>query len=98
MYIFIDERMYDIEGRYIRYTRSITTMNEYSLNNKTYIDLKDVRNEHKSYCKGTRTNNQLIEKKNFKDYIFGRIGVDDKQLVATEKLSRKFGSIFVNKE
>ena len=73
-------------------------MNEYSLNNKTYIDLKDVRNEHKSYCKGTRTNNQLIEKKNFKDYIFGRIGVDDKQLVATEKLSRKFGSIFVNKE
>lgn len=71
-------------------------MIEYTLNNKTYIDLKDVRNEHKAYCKGTRTNNQLIERKNLKDYIFGRVGVDD-QLVITEKLSRKFGSIFVNK-
>lgn len=72
-------------------------MIEYSLNHKTYIDLKDVRNEHKAYCKGTRTNNQLVEKKNFKDYIFGRVGIDE-QLVATEKLSRKFGSIFVNKD
>ena len=72
-------------------------MFEYTLNNKTYIDLKDVRIEHKDYCKGTRTNNQLVERKNFKDYIFGRVGIDN-DLVATEKLSRKFGSIFVNKE
>ena len=71
-------------------------MNEYPLDNKIYIDLKDLRNEHKDFCKGTRSNNQLIERKQFKDYIFGR--VDDEKLVATERLSRKYGSIFVNKE
>ena len=73
-------------------------MFEYTLNNKTYIDLKEVRNECKEYCKGARTNNQLIEKKNIKDYIFGRVGIIDNELLPTEKLSRKFGSIFVNKE
>lgn len=71
-------------------------MIEYTLNGKTYIDLKDVRDEHKDYCKGTRTNSQLVQTKNFKDYIYGRIYGES--LVATEKLSRKFGSIFVNKE
>ena len=71
-------------------------MIEYTLNGKTYIDLKDVRNERKDYCKGTRTNSQLVQMKNFKDYIYGRIYGES--LVATEKLSRKFGSIFVNKE
>ena len=71
-------------------------MFEYTLNNKTYIDLKDVRNEHKDYCKGTRSNSQLVERKNFKDFIYGRI--DEEELIQTEKLSRKFGSIFVNKE
>lgn len=70
-------------------------MNEYTLDNKTYIDLKDVRTEHKDYCKGTRSHQQLIERKSFSDYIFGR--VDDGELIKTEKLSRKFGSIFVNK-
>ncbi len=71
-------------------------MFEYAANNKTYIDLKDIREECKDYCKGTRSHKQLIERKTLQDYVYGQ--VIDNELIITEKHSRKFGSVFVNKE
>ena len=70
-------------------------MNEYTINDTTYIDIRDIRKDHKDYCKGTRSNNQLLERKNITDFIFARI--ENNQLIITERLSRKFGSIFINK-
>ena len=70
-------------------------MKEYTLNNTIYIDIREIRDEHKDYCKGARSNNQLLERKNITDFIFARI--ENEELIVTEKLSRRFGSIFINK-
>lgn len=70
-------------------------MIEYGLDNKVYIDIRDIRAECPVYCKGVRSNQQLLDKKNIKDYIYGKI-VDNK-LEQTEKLSRKYGSTFIDK-
>jgi hypothetical protein len=70
-------------------------MIEYGLDNKVYIDIRDIRAECSVYCKGIRSNQQLLEKKNISDYIYGKI-VDNK-LERAKKLSRKFGSTFINK-
>ena len=71
-------------------------MQEYQSNNAIYIDINDIRKEFKStYCRGIRSNTQLLERKNITDFVYGRI-VDDK-LVVTEKLSRKLGSTYINK-
>ncbi len=73
-------------------------MIEYTLNNKTYIDIRDLRNEHKDYCKGTRSSTQLLTRKGIKDFIYGKLSVDETELIQTEKLSKKFGSIFIDKQ
>ena len=71
-------------------------MQEYQSNNAVYIDINDIRREFKNtYCRGIRSNTQLLERKNITDFIYGRI-VDDK-LVVTDKLSRKLGSTYINK-
>lgn len=70
-------------------------MREYEVNNQIYIDIKDIRNECKTYCKGIRSNSQLIERKNIKDFVYGQVINDN--LEVSEKLSKKFGSTFINK-
>lgn len=71
-------------------------MREYELNDTIYIDISDIRTEYKStYCRGIRSNNQLLERKNITDYVYGRI-INDR-LTITEKLSKKLGSIYINK-
>lgn len=71
-------------------------MLEYNLNDKIYIDIKDIRAGYHDFCKGIRSNQQLMDKKNIKSFVYGKIV--ENQLVQTEKLSRKFGSIFINKD
>lgn len=71
-------------------------MREFTVGNSVFININDIREKYKhTYCKGIRSNNQLLERKNIKDYVYGRI-IDEK-LVITEKLSKKLGSIFINK-
>lgn len=70
-------------------------MQEFTANNITYINIKDIFAERKDYCRGIRSYNQLLERKNIKDTVYGQIVNDE--LVITEKYSRKFGSIFINK-
>lgn len=63
---------------------------------KTYIDLKDVRTNCKDYCKGIRSMTQMVERKGYNDVVYGR--VINNVLVITRSLSKKYGSVYVNKD
>lgn len=87
-----------LSGSYTNIYRVRTTdcnMQEFTANNITYINIKDIFAERKDYCRGIRSYTQLLERKNIKDTVYGQIVNDE--LVITEKYSRKFGSIFINK-
>ncbi len=70
-------------------------LTEYTINDKTYVDVKDIRANHKAYCKGTRSIAQLVERKGFRDLLYGRVIGGDVELTAT--MSRQNGTTFVNK-
>lgn len=72
-------------------------MREYIANNTTYIDIKDIRAECKEYCKGTHSYAELLRKKNITNTVYGRTN-DNGELIITSTYSKKFGSIFINKE
>ncbi len=73
----------------------MNALTEYIINDKTYVDIKDIRTEFKTYCKGTRSIPQLIERKGYHDIIYGIIVNGDIQI--TQTMSRKNGTTFVNK-
>ncbi len=67
---------------------------EYQFNNKTYIDLAQLV-PLRPYASGCASIPQLIAKKKYEDIINGK--VVNGALVHTERRSRKFGSVYVNK-
>lgn len=71
-------------------------MQNYTINDETYYDIKDVRDNYKLYCKGIRSNTGLIEKKKITNYVFGIL--ENNKITITNKLSKKFGSIYINKK
>ncbi len=73
----------------------MTALTEYIINDKTYIDIKDIRSTFKAYCKGTRSIPQLIDRKGYRDIIYGSIV--DGSVQITQTMSRKHGTTFVNK-
>lgn len=70
-------------------------LTEYIINDTTYVDIKDIRAEFKTYSKGTRSIPQLIERKGYRDIIYGSIV--DGVIQITQTMSRKHGTTFVNK-
>ncbi len=71
-------------------------MNEYNNNDKVYVDLKEIRQRFQTYCRGCRSLKALIERKQYTDYFFGIVR-DGGSIQVTEKLSCKYGTIFVAK-
>jgi len=74
----------------------MSSLVEYSIGSKIYIDLKHVFDNYPNYRKGIRSLTQLIARKGYHNYVNGNI--IDGVLTITEKRSRKNGSIFVNKD
>lgn len=68
---------------------------EYSVGEKVYIDLGQLV-PLRPYAIGCASIPQLLKKKGFKDIVNGKVVSDI--LEVTEKRSRKYGSVFVNKE
>lgn len=77
------------------YSISKSIMQSYTINNEIYYDAKDIRDNYKLYSKGIRSNTGLIEKKKIKNYVFGIL--ENNKVTVTEKLSKKFGTVYINK-
>lgn len=77
------------------YSISKSIMQSYTINNEIYYDAKDIRDNYKLYSKGIRSNTGLIEKKKIKNYVFGVL--ENNKVTVTEKLSKKFGTVYINK-
>lgn len=63
-----------------------------------YYNIKDLL-QIQIYNKGCNKNiKTMIKKKEWKDVLFGRIGIDDQTIIVTEKYSPKYCNYFVNIE
>lgn len=71
-------------------------MKEFQLDNKIFVDIKDLKMEYKELFQGIRSYTQFLTNKKITNYVYGQI-VDD-TLVVTEKYAKKTGSIFIDKE
>lgn len=70
-------------------------MQAYTINTSTYFDIKDIKTNYPNYYKGFRSYSGFLEKKKIKNYIYGILENDEVRV--TEKLSKKTGSIYINK-
>jgi hypothetical protein len=71
-------------------------MKEFHLDNRIFVDIKDLKMEYKELFQGIRSYTQFLTNKKIKNFVYGQI-VDD-TLVVTEKYAKKTGSIFIDKE
>lgn len=75
----------------------MATLTQHTINEKIYIDLKQVLNSCKNYCKGIRSIKQLIQAKSFSDYLYGE--VVDGNIHIRDNLKRAANySVYVHKD
>lgn len=71
-------------------------MKEFHLDNRVFVDIKDLKMEYKDLFQGIRSYAQFLATKKIKKYVYGQI-VDD-VLVTKAKYVKKTGSIFIDKD
>ncbi len=74
----------------------MVALQEYAINDKVYIDIKDIKSEYKGLFKGIRSYVKFLEKNNIKDFIYGQI--INGEAIVSDCYSKKLGTILINKE